>query len=378
MTATKRQSTTSDVILFVALELGWTKWTLGFGSELGRRPERRTIAARDIGALLNAIERAKRRLDLPADAAVVTCYEAGRDGFWLHRFLADSGIRNLIVDSSSIEVNRRARRAKSDGLDVEKLLTMLIRHERGESNVWSVVNAPAVEDEDIRHVQRELMALKADRTRHVNRIKGLLAGQGLEVEVDSELPKRLAKLRMWDGAPLPSRLRERLRREHARWKLTQRQIQRVQAERRRLMRDAESPHVERIVRMQELRAIGENAAWLFVCELFGWRRIRNRRELGALTGLTPTPYRSGEDDRDQGISKAGNRRVRAMAIEIAWCWLRFQPDSELSRWYRRRFAEGSKRMRKIGIVALARKLLIALWRYVEHGIVPEGALLKPV
>lgn len=362
--------------LFIAFELGWTTWRMAFGAGLGGKPLVRSIAARDLAALTREIRRAKERLGLPEDAAVVSCYEAGRDGFWLHRYLQQSGIRSLVVDSSSIEVNRRARRAKTDRLDAAKLLNLLVRYEAGDREAWHVVNVPSRDDEDARHLHRELMTLKRDRTRHTNRIKGWLAGCGLQADVDTRLSERLPRFRLWDDSAVAPELQRRIERELARRELVDQQIREVQKERARLIRTDRSERVEKVRQLQSLCGIGTNSAWLYVMECFGWRQIRNRRQLAGLAGLAPTPHDSGGMERERGISKAGNRHIRAMAIEIAWGWLRFQPQSELSKWYERRFGGGSKRLRKIGIVALARKLLIRLWRYLDWGEVPEGAILK--
>jgi transposase len=307
----------------------------------------------------------------------MSCYEAGRDGFWIHRYLVAQGIENIVVDAASIEVPRRARRTKTDRMDVGKLLTMLIRYDCGENKVWSVVNVPPLEAEDKRHLHRELSTLKVDRTRHTNRIKGLLAGQGVRLPVGKNFLEELEKVRLWDGSPLPNGLRSRVEQEYASWLFVQEQIKTLEAERKHLIRTSDDPCVEKVRRLMRLKGIGENSSWLFVMEFFGWREFRNRRQVGALSGLTPTPYQSGDESREQGISKAGNRPIRAMAIEIAWGWLRFQPQSDLSRWFQERFGNGSKRMRKIGIVALARKLLVAWWRYLDFGELPAGAELKP-
>jgi transposase len=367
---------TNGAKLYLAFELGKQEWKLGFTIGLGQRPRVRTIDAGEREALQWEIEQAKKRFGLAQTAAVMSCYEAGRDGFWLHRYLLASEIENLVVDSSSIEVKRRARRVKTDRLDVQKLLSMLIRDDSGEKKVWSVVHVPSVEAEDKRHLHRQLSSLKADRTRHINRIKGLLHGQGVRIPVKGDFLKKLETLCLWDDSPLPSGLRSRIEREYACWQYVDQQIQAVEAERAEMLRTSDDPSVEQVRRLLKLRGIGPNSAWLFVMEFFGWRNIRNRREVGALAGLTSTPYLSGEEAQEQGISKAGNRPVRGIAIEIAWGWLRHQPESELSRWYQDRFAHGGKRLRKIGIVALARKLLIALWRYLETGALPEGAQLK--
>lgn len=370
------QSTASESVLHLAFELGQTRWKLGFTTGLGQRPRERTIAARDVAALEIEIGRAKQRFELLADARVVSCYEAGRDGFWLHRYLVAQGIASHVVDSASIEVNRRRRRAKSDRLDVGRLLHQLVRYVAGEKKVWSVVHVPPEEAEDRRQPHRELLALKRDRARVTNRIKGLLANQGVVVEGAGDFLGQVSEVRRWDGSPLPAGLRARLGREWAKVALLSGQIQVLEAERREALRRAADPVVSQVRQLLELRGIGENSAWLYVMEFFGWRGFRNRRQVGALAGLTPTPYQSGESSREQGIAKAGNRYIRAMAIEIAWGWLRFQPQSALSQWYEARFGQGSSRIRRIGIVALARRLLVELWRYLETGVVPAGAVLK--
>jgi len=373
-TRTTEYSTFST--LYLAFELGNEKWKLGFTIGLGQRPRERTIDAGDLPALQAEIRLAKKRFGLPQTARVLSCYEAGRDGFWLHRYLLARGVENLVVDASSIEVPRRAKRAKTDRLDLGKLLTMLIRFDCGEKKVWSVVHVPSLEAEDKRHLHRELATLKTDRTRHINRIKGLLVGQGVRIPVKADFLERLESIRLWNGSPLPAGLRSRLEREYACLQFVAQQIKELEAERKELIRTSTDPSVEKVRQLLRLRGIGDNSAWLYVMEFFGWRSFRNRREVGALAGLTPTPHQSGDESREQGISKAGNRPVRAMAIEIAWGWLRHQPHSDLSRWFQQRFGHGSKRMRKIGIVALARKLLVALWRYLEYGEIPAGAQLK--
>jgi transposase len=306
----------------------------------------------------------------------MSCYEAGRDGFWLHRYLLSKDIENLVVDSASIEVNRRAKRAKTDRLDMAKLLTMLIRYDYGEKKVWSVVHAPSPEAEDKRHLHRQLATRKVDRTRHINRIKGLLAGQGVRMPVGTDFLERLDKVRLWDGSALPKGLRARLEREYTCLQFVNQQIKELETERTEAIRTSDDPSVEKVRQLIRLRGIGDNSAWLFVMEFFGWRKFRNRRQVGGLSGLTPTPYQSGDESQEQGIDKSGNCPIRAMTIEISWGWLRYQPQSELSLWYQRRFGHGSKRMRKIGIVAMARKLLVAFWRYLEYGEIPAGAQLK--
>jgi transposase len=377
MTAIRKpQTTTANVRLHLALELSWNQWKLAFTIGHGQPPRLRTVAARDMTALLHEVARAKHRFGLPDDTPVVSCYEAGRDGFWLHRWLIAQGIDNAVVDSSSIEVNRRQRRAKSDRLDAAKLVAMLLRFHAGEHKVWSVVRVPDVAEEARRQLHRELMAVQDERTEHVNRIKALLASQGIALaSVTSAFLDDLAALRCWDGSTLPEDLHERLRREFARWQLADQQIKDLETQRKRRIRQDDTPQVAPVRRLLELSGIGASGAWLLVHELFGWRRFQNRRQVGAIVGLTPTPFQSGDSRREQGISKAGNVPVRRMMVELAWGWLRWQPQSALSDWYQRRFAHQGARARKVGIVALARKLLVALWRYLDQGEIPAGARL---
>jgi transposase len=360
----------------MAFELSQTKWLLGFTVGFGQRPRLRSIPARDLAALQEESQLAKRRFGLPDDAQVVSCYEAGRDGFWLDRYLHSIGVANLVVDSASIEVNRRAKQAKTDRLDLGKLLTMLMRYHAGEKKVWSVVHVPTPTVEDNRHLHRELADLKAQRTQHTNRIKGYLANQGICLIVQDDFPDHLRQQRLWNGEPLPPGLQARLLCEYQRFQLVQQQIKALETERLDAIRHSSQPEVEQVRKLLRLRGIGINCAWLYVMEFFSWRAFHNRREVGALAGLTPLPHQSGEEAHELGISKVGNRHIRAMAIEIAWIWLRYQPDSQLSRWYQRRFGKGSKRLHKIGIVALARKLLIVIWRYLEFGTIPPGVVLK--
>jgi transposase len=373
---THQTQDSTNSTLCLAFELSQKKWKLGFSVRLGQVPWRRTVEAGDLVALDRAIQLAKKRLGLSEACRVMSCYEAGRDGFWLHRYLMSQGIANVVVDSASIEVNRRAKRVKTDRLDAGKLVGMLVRYASGERKVWSVVHVPSVEAEDRRHLHRELATLKADRTRHINRIKGLLATQGVRMPVQTDFLARLDEVRLWDGSGLRPGLRGRLEQEYRCLQFVHQQILAREAERRELLRTSDEPYVGQVRQLLRLYGIGENSAWSFVVELFGWREFRNRRQIGGLLGLAPTPYQSGDEQHELGISKAGPGQMRGLTIEIAWGWLEHQPDSELSRWYWRGFGHGSKRIRKIGIVALARQLLIALWRYLEYGEMPAGARLK--
>jgi transposase len=371
-----KHDTTTERVLFMAFELSEKTWKLGFTTGHGQKPRERTVAARHQARLLQEIAQAKRRFGLPETAPVVSCYEAGREGFWLHRFLQAQGITNQVVDSSSIEVNRRKRRAKSDGLDVRKLLSMLMRYEQGERDVWRVVHVPSVEAEDERHLHRDLETLKQERASTTTRIKGLLSSQGIRLTNLNKFPAQLDALRLWDGSEIPSGLRRRLLRVWAHHQFLSEQIAALEAERRAVLQSSEDASIEKVRQLMHLKGIGINGAWLLVMEFFGWRELKNRREVGGLAGLTPTPYQSGESAREQGITKSGNRHVRWMTTELAWSWIRYQPESALSCWFRERFGSGGKRLRRIGIVAVARKLLIALWRFLTTGVVPEGAELK--
>jgi transposase len=333
MTATRNvETTTNGARLHLAFELSWGQWKLAFTVGHGQPARLRTIAARDLASLLKEIAKAKRRFGLPEDAAVVSCYEAGRDGFWLHRWLVSQGIDNVIVDSASIEVNRRKRRAKSDHLDAAKLVSMLLRYHASETKVWSVVRVPDATDEDRRQLHRELIAVQDERTEHINRIKGLLAGQGVALAtVTTEFREKMKQLRCWDGSELGADLRQRLLREFARWQLADQHVKELENERKQRIRRDETPQVEQVRRLLDLTGIGLSGSWLLVYELFGWRTFSNRRQVGAIVGLTPTPYQSGPDHREQGISKAGSKVLRRMMVELAWGWLRWQPNSELSR-----------------------------------------------
>jgi transposase len=367
---------TAERVLFVVMELSAKKWRLGFTTGLGQQLRNRSIDAGDLEALWDEIARAKERFDLSESASVVSCYEAGRDGFWIDRAMSERGIRNLVVDPGSVQRNRRKRERKTDRLDVRKLMRCLIHWYRGDTRVWAVVQPPTVDAEDARHFHRELEELKKERTRHVVRIKGLLSLHGIRVDkIGFDFLDCLDEVRLWDGSKLPPQVKARLVREHERYVLVREQILSLERQRRAAIQRLKDPSMDQVRHLMRLKGIGENGAWLLVMELFGWREFRNRRQVGSIAGLTPTPWASGEEDKEQGIDKAGNRRVRAMMIELAWCWLRYQPRSELARWFERRFGCGGKRARRIGIVALARRLLVALWRYLADGVVPKGAVL---
>lgn len=384
--ALEGQDTGNEQVLYMTFELSHTTWKLAFG--IGGNPRIIQMPARDLKRLSEEIGKAKKRFGLVEEARVVSCYEAGRDGFWIHRYMLSVGIENIVVDSSSIEVNRRQRRAKTDRIDATKLYTMLVRHARGEKGVWSVVRVPSREDEDERRTHRELERLQKERGAHSARIKSLLVTQGIVAEVNRNLPELLGSVRLWDGSPLSPQLKAEIGREYSRMQEVDRQIREIHKLQRDTVNAARGEGEEEatpsasqwqkaqmVMGLTCLRGIGERSAWPLVYE-FLWRGFANRREVAGAAGLVGTPYDSGGSVREQGISKAGNKRTRRLMVEVSWYWLRYQPDSAITEWFNRRFAQGGKRMRRIGIVGVARRLLIALWKYARFGEVPEGARLK--
>ena len=375
MQAAQIRAYEGNTTLYMAMELSNSKWKLGFGN--GTKIRRKSIDARDRQRCLEEVALAKGKLKLPADAPVVCCFEAGRDGHWIYRWLKSEGFEVMEIDSSSIETARGRKHVKTDRIDVEKLLDLLIRfHCFGLRKAFRVVRVPSVSAEAGQRLHREDEYLIRQRTRISNRIKGLLVAQGVdEVSLKGDFASYLDRVRLWDGEGLSVELKMELQHMHAQLTLFDGQLKEmVSAYAKELA--ADTPLAEKRRRLQSLKSLGPKTSRILAAEVFGWRSFANTKQVGAFAGLTPTPSQSGDSDTEQGISKAGNRRVRRIMIELAWLWLRWQPDSALSQWFNRRFAHGSKRMRRIGIVALARKLLIALWRYTEHGVIPEGALLK--
>jgi len=377
MTETTRPTECNAATVYLAFELGSSKWTLAFGLGVGQHPRIRTIVAGDLEGVRREIARACDRFGVPRTTPVRSCYEAGRDGFWLHRWLVAQGLANVVVDSSSIEVNRRQRRAKTDRLDAGRLLVLLRRWAGGERQVWSVVHVPTVEAEAARQVTRELATVRADRARVRNRIQGLLATQGIRCALTRRFPDRLATLRTGDGQALAVAWQARLAREWAQLETIEARLTALRTERDATIQ-AGTDRVAHVARqLCGLRGVAEASAALYSAELFATRTFQNGRQLGALTGLVPVPYRSDQRVADQGISKAGRSELRRVSIQLAWGWLRWQPDSALAGWFQRRFGAAGGRSRRIGIVAVARKLVIALWRFVDQGLIPEGARLKP-
>lgn len=362
--------------LYMALELSEEKWVLAFTVGLGQQPRKRAVPGGDMGAVVREVAGAKRRFGLPADARVVSCYEAGLEGFWLHRALEAQGIENRIVDSASIDVKRGRKHAKTDRLDAGQLVKKLVQYEAGDRKVWSVVRVPPAEAEDLRHNDRELQRLKDEQTAAVNAIKGLLKTQGIRLR--GRLPDRpevLENVRCWDGAPLRRELKARLVRLWERLQLVRQQLHGVE-ERRADLVAAPTRAGEVARQLLTLKGIGATLSWTLAVELLGWRTFDNRREVGGLVGLAPVPYQSGAMTHTSGHAKTGRARLRASLTELAWSWIRNQGESALSLWFERRYAAGGKRLRRIGIVAVSRRLLIELWKYVTTGALPEGALTK--
>jgi transposase len=368
--------------IYLAFELSKAKWKLGVLLPGSQKLSRYTIGGGDLAALVARLANMRKKAAGAVDGRpvrILSCYEAGLDGHWLHRWLTGQGIINHEIDPSSIEVNRRARRAKTDRIDLEKLMRAFLAHLRGEPRVCSIVHVPSVDDEDRKRRTRERDRLIQERTAHNNRIKGLLHGQGIRDvnPLDRSFVESLAGLRTGDGSPLPERLREEIAREHERLCLVVRQIKELEAQSKAELREAQpgSPQA-RIMQLMDLKSIGSISGQKLVNEVF-YRDFDNRRQVGSYFGLTGTPYDSGARSREQGISKAGNRRARELAVELAWLWTVHQPASALTRWFRERVRDIKGRIRRIAIVALARKLMVALWRYLTTGVVPEGAVLRP-
>jgi transposase len=377
-TALTRNCTQSSTAMYMAIELGLKTWKLAFSN--GEKDRMVNVKGGDLKALLKAIDKAKQRFRLGNDVKLLSCYEAGRDGFWLHRFLTSKGVENRVVDSSSILVDRRKRRCKTDRIDAQSLLNLLIQYHHpvlpSKKRSFRVVHVPPVQAEDERRMSREIERLKKEECSHRNRIKSLMATMGLQVVSFVRLDDYLDVVRLWDGSEIPPNTLAELKREYARYKFLHQQLLDLERSQREMIKKGASPGFCSARQLVDIRGIGDRSSVMLSQEVFGWRKFDNRRQVGACAGLAPSPYNSGEKEWEQGISKAGNKRVRWLMIELSWCWLRLQPKSKLSQWYTERFRHGSKRMRRVGIVALARKLLIAFWRFLEHGEIPEGAVLK--
>jgi transposase len=365
-------SSVSDAPLYVAFEIGKTSWTLAMTAGFGIGAWVQTIRPGDWPGLQHRLARARDRFGLGGEAPVVSCYEAGRDGFWIHRALVAQGLDSRVVDSSSIEVNRRARRHKTDRIDARKLVALLVRASLGERDVWHEVRVPTVAVEAARHVSRERATLVQAQTALINQMRGWLTTFG------ASLPKVRrgawwTRVTDWAGAPLPAEVQARLARAVARLTVVVEQlagVERVQA-----AAIAATPADAAGRRLLRVKGLGVTSTATLLDEGLVWRDFQNRRQLGGILGFAPVPYASGEVQRDQGISHAGNRRLQSVMVQLAWGWLHWQRSSALATWFHTRFGTG-KRLRRIGIVALARKLLIALWRYATSGVLPDGVVLK--
>jgi transposase len=363
--------------IFVAIELSQRIWLVTLHSPDRERFSHYRLSGGDHAGLLRLIDEVRRRVaqKLGTLPGVVSCFEAGYDGFWLHRVLSQAGIRSFVFDPASIAVEQRQRRAKSDRIDGEQLLRTLMAYLRGEPRVVRIVRVPSVAQEDERRASRERGRLVREQTAHINRIKGLLRLKGLPVGN----PRRrdylefLAHQRDWNGDPLPPRTLAEIAREHARLMLVRDQLEALQQESAEPSCAERAEMAKRRELLQRAKGIGPVFAATLVNEAF-YKDFRNRREVGAYFGLAPSPWRSGSIEREQGISKAGNRRAREKAVEMAWLWLQHQPNSALTRWFEAYADNKSKRIRRIAIIALARKLVVALWRYLTTGLVPEGAV----
>jgi len=368
--------------IFIAIELSQKSWLVTLHSPDKDKISHHKLEGGDHAELLALIGRVRDRAAraLGAVPAVVSCYEAGYDGFWLHRLLLAAGIANYVFDPASIAVDQRARRVKTDRIDGERMLRTLMAYLRGEPRVVRIVRVPSAEQEDARRASRERDRLVKEQTAHTTRIKALLRLLGMAVGN----PRRrnwlswLAAQRDWQGQAVPPRTMTELTHEHARLLLVR---ERLNALAKTPAQADPTPAVAQMTERSELllrlKCLGPAFATTLTNEVF-YKDFRNRREVGSYFGLTPSPWRSGGIDRDQGISKAGNPRARCAAIELAWLWLRHQPDSKLTLEYRKRTLDAGKRIKRVAIVALARKLVVALWRYLTTGLVPDGAVLKAV
>ena len=375
-------------MLYVALELSKETWKLGMSPSRLQKPRIRDVAARDVEGLLSEIEKAKARFGLPEAARVRTCYEAGRDGFWIHRILVAHGVDNVVIDSASIEVDRRKRRAKTDRIDAQKLVQLLARDGDGEQGVLRVVRVPPVDAEDERLLPRQIKTLKKHRTQVSNRIIARLFEFGIDLSPRAgnfkgeEFLGKLEAARQPNGEPLPARRKAMILLDWELFSTLTLQLKRLEQEQRQLLRearkdpDAATIAVRKAAILSQLCGVGNIGGLILSTEFFGWRHFENRGQVGAAAGLTGTPFLSGNGGREQGISKSGNPRVRTLMVELAWLWLRWQPNSRTTRWYHDRVGQGASLAKRKAIVAVARKLLVELWHFVEHGVVPEGAVLK--
>ena len=364
------------------MELSRATWLVAtFAPRLGDKINVHAIPGGDTKRLLELIGRLQVKLRGKGVSRVrtVCCYEAGYDGFWLHRVLVNHGVENHVLDAASLPIDRRAKHIKTDNIDAKRLLRAIVGFVQGDPQSCRVVRAPTLEEEDARRLHRERQRLVRERTGHLNRIKALLITHGIRALriTDAKWCERLEKMQTGDGRPIPTRLKIEIEREWKRLKVVAEQVREVEAERDRLVKGSEPSSDVCTVKMRrlvKLHGIGAEFATVLTREVF-YRPFQNRRQVASYVGLAPAPYDSGDTKHDQGINKAGNTRARVTAVQMAWLWLRYQSKSELSLWYYKRVGDLKGRVRRIMIIALARKLVIALWRYVETGKVPTGAIV---
>ena len=375
-TATTRvaQETAFPPPLCLAVAWGGNPWTLGVTTGAAQRPRARHVPAGECHTVWEERRWATRRFGLPEAARVVRCDEAGREGLWLPRLFGSQGVAHAVVDSARIDVQRRSRRAKTERLDGHTLRTMLRRHAAGAQKGWSGGRVPSVGDADRRQRQRELLTTQRARTRVSNRRKGLLAGCGMRLGWPGEVEPPRAQVRQWDGSPLPAALRARLQREWQKGQGLTAQLTQLEAARRAAVRPREDPVLEQVRPWTTRRGMGGNRAWLLVMACFAGRNGQTPTPGGAFAGRTPTPYQRGQAARELGITQAGKGSMRTMARELAWGGGRCQPERLLPPWDQARGGQGRTRLRNMGLVALARKLLMALWRCLKPGEIPAGAV----
>lgn len=378
----KADSANFQNTIFMALELSRATWLVAvFAPKLGDKISVHAVPGGDVGRLLELVGEVREKLAAKGARRIrtVSCYEAGYDGFWIHRLLIQHGIENHVLDGASIPVDRRAKHVKTDNIDARRLLKAIVGHVQGDPESCRVVRVPTSDEEDARRLHRERQRLVRERTGHLNRIKALLMMHGIRALriTDAHWRKRLDAMRTGDGRPVPEQLKAEIEREWQRLKLVAEQIREVEAERDRLAKGVEQTDdgaIQKMRKLVRLRGIGADFATALTREVY-YRKFDNRRQLGSYVGLTPAPYQSGDMKRDQGMNKAGNARARVAAVQMAWMWLRYQPQSELARWYHGRVGRLDGRVRRIMIIALARKLVVALWRYLEQDKVPTGAII---
>jgi len=377
-TARCEDSTTEVKVVYMALDLSADRWKVALTDGSGRNPRVVTVQSYDHDGLVTQVEKAIKAFKLTNQrVAVVSCYEAGREGFSVHRQLVKRGFDNRVVTSNSIKVDRRARRAKTDRLDAEALVKQLVAHHANpNAKELREVAVPSPEQEDARQPVRELAELKRDKAEIINRIVSLMFMKGHRVSLGTERAlKDFTYSLAHELLPDAPELKARIGRELARLALVRKQISELNQARKEALKAERTEALKQVAALMTLCGVGIESAWTLVFEVFNWRKFKNAQAVGSFFGLTPTPYASGNSTKEQGISKAGSARLRSLMVELAWLWLRYQPDSELSRWFQNRFGQG-KRVRRVGIVAVARRLAVALWVYHSTGEVPKGAKKK--